>query len=170
MSGLVFGGVALLGLLFVARRAFWCRHAYAHGACGGHRYGAHGFGYRRGWRRGPRMGSDGFARAAGEVLKRRLGVDEEQEPIVDHALVDVRKALEELATELRDSRAALGDALRGETIDDAALSAVFARQDDALARARRQVVSAVKQVHAVLDADQRKAAADAVSKAVGCRL
>jgi Spy/CpxP family protein refolding chaperone len=94
-------------------------------------------------------------RAAGEVVKRRLRIDEEQEPIVDHALRDLRGAGKELVEELADTRASLADAFRGETVDDAALSATFSRHDDAVARVRREAVSALTQVHAVLAPEQR---------------
>lgn len=155
MFGFFFGTLCLMGLAGMARRAMWGRYAYAHGG------GCHG-GFRGGWhgRRGRPERREGFSRAAGEIFKRRLRIDDEQEGIVDHALADLRKAVEELGRELDDSRAALAEAFRGEQVDDAALSAVFARHDDAVARARREVVSTAKQVHAVLDKDQRKQAAD----------
>jgi uncharacterized membrane protein len=93
------------------------------------------------------------------VFKRRLDIDEEQEPIVDHAFVDLRKAGKELVDELKDTRKTLADAFAGEAVDEAALAAAFARHDDATARARRDIVSAFKQIHAVLDPEQRKRAA-----------
>ena len=96
-------------------------------------------------------------------LKRRLRVDEEQEPVIDHAMKDAHAALKELRSELDATRAPIAEALRGETVDDAALAAAFARHDDAVARARREVVSAIRQVHAVLDADQRGKVADFVA-------
>ena len=51
-------------------------------------------------------------------------------------------------------------AFRGESVDDAAVAATFPRHDDALAHARRDVISALKQVHAVLTPEQRAMAAD----------
>ncbi|MFZ5479663.1 MAG: periplasmic heavy metal sensor [Myxococcota bacterium] len=142
------GAFATLTFFGLCRLAFHRRRWHAHGRCGG--YGRHPRG----------MGRERFARAAGEVFKRRLDVDEEQEPIVDHALADARAALKELADELAATRGAVADALRGESVDDAALAAAFAKHDDAVARARRAVVSAVKQVHAVLEPEQRARAAD----------
>lgn len=151
MSGFIFGAACLsLLVLFGVRRAFHHRFHRHHGG-GCHRGGCHG---RRHGRRA------GVGRAMGEILKRRLDVDDEQEPIVDHALADLRKAVDELAAELRETRGPVADAFRGEAVDDAALAAAFARHDDALQRARRQVVSALKQVHAVLEPEQRAKAAD----------
>lgn len=172
MFGFLLGTVCLLGLVGgFAQRAMWRRH-HGYGGChagGSHGGGCHGGGHYGGGRWGGRFGGrrgrpdrmgEGFARAAGEVFKRRLHIDEEQEPIVDHALVDLRKTLKELGDELKESRAAISGAFAGEAVDDAALATAFARQDDAIARSRREVISAMKQVHAVLDADQRKHAAE----------
>jgi len=154
MLGFFIGTVCVLGMIGVVRRVAW-----------GHR--AHGGrGCRRTWRgrraTGP-FGNEGYARAAGEVFKRRLDIDEEQEGIVDHALHDLHGALKELAGEMKASRAPIAEAFRGESVDDAALAAAFARHDDALTRARREVVSALKQVHAVLTPEQRATAADWVA-------
>lgn len=181
MFGFFIGSLCLFGLFGMARAAMWRHHhAYAWGGgpgfgpgygpgCGGHGFRG---GWRGGWggrgRRGPAsMGGEGFARAAGEVFKRRLRIDEEQDDIVDHALIDLRKAVKELVDEVKDTRAGIADAFRGETVDEAALAAAFARHDDAVARARREVVSSLKQVHAVLDADQRKQAADLLASGEG---
>lgn len=170
MFGLLFGTVCLLGLVGMARAAMWRRMAFAgHGyhGCGHGPWGHHG-GFRGGpWSGGRRRrsegGEEGFVRAAAEVVKRRLRLDEEQEPVVDHAMKDAHAAIKELRSELEATRGSIADALRGDTVDDAALAAAFARHDDAVARARREVTSAVKQVHAVLDADQRAKVADFVS-------
>ena len=139
----------LLGLFRVGRRAR-CHH---HGHPGHHRR----------WRRGGRRHRN-LHRVAGEVLKRHLDIDEDQEGIVDHAVADLRESLEELSHTLRDSRPTLADAFRGEAVDDAALQATFARHDEELARTRRQVVSALKQIHAVLDDEQRARAAEWIAE------
>jgi uncharacterized membrane protein len=152
MFGFVIGTLSLVGLVGLIGSGHRHRRGWH-----GHRW--HGEeGYRA--RRGRRQWRDGVGRAAGEVLKRRLRIDDDQEGIVDLALADVRKALTELGTAIRDSRGELAGALRGEALDDAAIAATFAAQDEALSDARRQVVSAVKQIHAVLDPEQREAAAD----------
>jgi uncharacterized membrane protein len=95
-----------------------------------------------------------------EVLKRRLDVDEDQALVVDHAMRDVNVACKELAASMVEARSEAADALRGESVDDGALEALFARTDEELARTRRHLISAVKQVHAVLDDEQREALAD----------
>jgi Spy/CpxP family protein refolding chaperone len=120
--------------------------------------------HRRPWRRAGRTRA-AVGRAATEVVKRRLDVDEEQEDIIDQALGDLRQALERFELALHESRAELASAFRGEAVDEAALEAVWTRHDDALKRARREGASALKQVHAVLDPDQRAQAADWLANA-----
>ncbi len=168
MSSCLVVGLCLFGLVSMARAAFWRHRAFAQGGysgrCCGPRRGRRG-GWGKWGGRGAGLAGEQVARAAGEVLKRRLEVDEEQEPIVDHALDDLHASLKELKAELSATHAPLADALRGEKLDDGALAAIFARQDDALARTRREALSAVKQIHAVLDAEQRKKAADWLAKA-----
>ncbi len=154
MSLVLMGALGMMMVFAFGRLAFALGRRRRWRRCGG-RYGRHG---------GPGgpggLGEERFARAAGEVMKRRLRIDEEQEPVVDHALRDLRATMTELTRELGETRAAAAEAFRGEAVDDAALAATFARQDDAVARARRDVVSALKQVHAVLQPDQRAKAAD----------
>lgn len=153
MFGFAFGTLCMVGLIGLAKAGRHRHHGgHGRGRCGGPRGGM------RGRRRGQGMG-----RAFGEVLKRRLDVDDDQELVVDHALRDAREAMREWREGVRDDREAFADAFRDEDVDQAAIDAVFARQDEAMARARRQVLSAMKQVHAVLDAEQRQQAADDVA-------
>lgn len=176
MTGFLVAVICFFVFSAIARRIFWMRHAYAfaghgHRGCGAHR------GYGRGrWGRGPWGRPDaaqseqvkaGFARAAAEVVKRRLRVDKDQEPVIDHALTDLRAALDELSKEVKATREIAAKALEGETVDEGQLAVVFARHDDAMARARREVTSAVKQMHAVLTPDQRKQAAGWVASGEG---
>ncbi len=158
MFGFIFGTLCLFGLFGMMMGGHRRRRmAWASGGCGPEGY--HGHHGRRG-QRGRRMRAGGVSRAATEVLKRRLDVDDEQSPIVDHALTDVRKALEALKEEANASRETVADAFRGEEVDDAALTAAFTHLDDVIARERRAIISALSQVHAVLDDEQREAAAE----------
>jgi hypothetical protein len=52
----------------------------------------------------PWVGDERFSRAAGEILKRRLRVKEDQEVIIDHALTDLQASLKELRSSVKDSR------------------------------------------------------------------
>lgn len=126
-------------------------HHHRRRGCGRHH---EGHGHRHG-----RRGRRGFGRAAAEVFKRRLDVDEDQEDLFDHALRDLREAFGGLTRELKRERGDLADAFTGEQVDEAGLAALWAQQDEELQRFRREAVSALKQIHAVLDPDQRRVAA-----------
>lgn len=143
MFGFVVGTVCLIGLIGLAKGA---RHRH----------------HRHHWQRGrrPGRGRRGWARAAGEVLKRRLDIDQDQEDIVDLAVGDLQSAMSELGEAMKASRSDLSEAFRGAEVDQGALDALFAQQDEQIARTRREVVSALKQIHAVLDDEQRQRAAD----------
>jgi hypothetical protein len=173
MLGLLFGTLCLFGLAGAVRR----HHYYSYGGYGGSCGGGHR-GYRgrhSHWRgdydSGPTgdgrtswVGDERFSRAAGEVLKRRLRVKEDQEVIIDHALTDLHASLKELRSSVKDSREDLANAFRGEKVDDAQLAVLFDRWSDALGQAKQDVTSALKQIHAVLDPDQRNRAADWLGK------
>ena len=142
-------GLAAFCLLSFVRGAFWRRRACA-------RSGAFGLG----WGRRSRLGGAQVARAFAEMFKRRLCVRADQQALIDPAFIDMQATLQGLREAIAATKAPVADLLRAETVDETALAAIFAVHDEALARARRELVSAVKQVHAVLDGDQRKKAAD----------
>jgi uncharacterized membrane protein len=171
MFGLLFGTLCLFGLVGAVRRHHYYG-AYG-GSCGdgyrGHR-GRHSH-WRGDHDSGPTgdgrtswVGDERFSRAASEVLKRRLRVKEDQEAIIDHALADLQASLRELRGNVKDSREDLANAFRGEKVDDAQLAVLFDRWSDALKQARQDVTSALKQIHAVLDPEQRTRAADWLGK------
>lgn len=148
MFGFFVGTVCLIGLVGMVRGPR-CHRGFD---------GPHSHHRRHRRRRGGRRGS--FERAAGEMFKRKLDIDEDQEDIVDLAFADLKTTASELSAAMKESRGDLADAFRGGSVDEGALDAAFARQDEAISRARRQAVSALKQIHAVLDDDQRDTATD----------
>ncbi len=162
MFGFLVGTMSLVGLCGVM--AAGRRHAYAGGGCGGGRFGHHHRHARWADEGARERRRAGMSTALVEILKRRLGVDEEQEPLVDHAARDVRATWKTLHGELDAAKAELAAAFRGEAFDDAAVEATFSRVDAALKVARREVVSAARQVHAVLEPEQRARAADLLSR------
>jgi len=176
MSGLFVPGflvgllVLLLGALMVirAKRRFHYYYGGGHGCghgCGrgfGHRgFGGHGpgCGHRGGHPGGRTLDPEAVGKAAAEVFKRKVGVSPEQEDIVDHALADARAALKEAGKVMGTSRETWAEALKGEQIDEAALHANLDQQEEALRNLRRELLSAMKQIHAVLDPEQRARAA-----------
>lgn len=154
MFGFFFGTLCLLGLVAVTRGP---RH---HG-CGHHKDG------RRNHHRGRRRSGERFGRAASEVFKRKLGIDEDQEDLIDHALDDLHGSVRGLRTSMKASKSDFVAAFSGEEVDDAALAALFEAQDQDLKWFRREAVSALKQVHAVLDPEQRQQATSWLGRAGG---
>lgn len=164
--GFVFGTLCLVGLgmlLLGGRRRRWHRH-HGHpghggrGGCGHRRHRHHP--HRRTEDRDDATDerTDGRERSADDfvrVAKRGLNLREEQVGFVDAALEDARKAIDDFAADLRETRDDLASAVTGDIVDDARLAAVFESHDDAVRQVRRDVVEAVKKVHAALDPDQR---------------
>jgi hypothetical protein len=65
---------------------------------------------------------------------------------------------------IKDSRGDLAAAVRGPTLDDAALGAVLGRVDTATGEARNAVLEALRNIHGVLDDRQREQLADLLDK------
>jgi uncharacterized membrane protein len=65
---------------------------------------------------------------------------------------------------LKDSRADLAAAIRGPSLDDAALGSVLGRVDGATGEARTAFLEALRNVHAVLDDKQREALAELLDR------
>jgi Spy/CpxP family protein refolding chaperone len=103
------------------------------------------------------------------VFKRKLDIDEDQEDLVDLAMKDARGTAKDLGQALHATRDDLAEAFRSHTVDDAGIAAVFASHDEEIARARREMISALKQIHAVLDPEQRERAADLLARGNGPR-
>jgi hypothetical protein len=148
MFGFLVGTVCLVGLLGVVRA----------GRVRGRHRGSCGHGGHHGKHRTRSARRRGFSRAFAEIFKRRLDVDEEQEDIVDHAFKDLFSAAGALKEALANSREDIASAFAGDSVDDASLDVVFAHQDEEVKDGRRKVVSALKQIHAVLTPEQREEA------------
>ena len=160
MFGFFFGTLCLFGLVGVAcsgNRHVTAGYGRRYGRSCGQREGQEDGGRRR--RRG-RASKAHFARAAGEMFKRRLDIDEDQEDIVDHALKDLFGAVKELKTAVADTKSDIAEAFGHEEVDDARLAVAFETHDEELGKARRKVVSALKQIHALLTPEQREVAVE----------
>ncbi|MBX3251406.1 MAG: periplasmic heavy metal sensor [Myxococcales bacterium] len=150
MFGFVVGFACLIGFVTVLRRGRRARFSGPWGGChrarGHHHHHHHRGG--RGWRgRGPHAWLYG--------LFERLDTSPGQEKVIRHALDDVLNEAWGLRGDLR----ALGDAARSSvaapSFDESALDAVFAEQDEKLARLRVSAKDALRQIHEALDEEQR---------------
>ncbi len=139
-------GLGILGFAALKR----ARRCHYHGGCGSsgyHSWHAHhhgpwgGFGHRAPWV---------------HAVLRRLDATPAQERTIVNELDKLRERVHASKAGMRDGRADLAAALRGATLDDAALGAVLGRVDGATAEVRSAVLEALRNIHAVLDERQRE--------------
>ena len=134
-------GLGVLG--FVAmRRAHHCRH---HGGGGHGWHGYHGHGHGRG----------GPGRWMLYRVLQRIDASPAQERAIIGEVDKLRAKVRDTRHNLRDTRADLAAAMRGPTLDDAALGAVLGRVDGATGEVRVAMLDALRNIHAVLDERQR---------------
>lgn len=156
MFGFLVGGASLAGLVYTLRSRH-CSYGYGGYGCGrgygSHRWHGHHHGSARG---GSRARRRFFLRRMFEKLDTTPG----QEKAIGRAVDRVAEAGRDLRGELRESLAGLADALRGDELDEAALDALSADHDAALARFRATATDALKEVHEALDERQRAQVAD----------
>jgi Spy/CpxP family protein refolding chaperone len=182
MFGFVLGTVCLIGLVGMATRGGrgygggcgrggWGHHDGPRWRGGPGRWGHHGHHHHEHWRdgdddddeRGAWMGG-GFEAGARRDLRRKLNLREEQEDAVWSAVKEGRKAVDTFLADLRETRADLASAVRGETLDKDRLRAVFESHDGSLADARRDLVAALERAHASLDPEQRARIAELLER------
>ncbi|MFT3694771.1 MAG: periplasmic heavy metal sensor [Kofleriaceae bacterium] len=136
-------GLGILG--FVAVRRARCYHHHCHG----------GHGHRGGF--GPPWAHwSHHRRHAGLFwMFDRLDCSPAQERTIISEIEGLKNKLRDTRWNLRDARGDLAAAVRGTTLDDAALGAVLGRVDTATGAAREAVIQALRNIHAVLDDKQR---------------
>jgi Spy/CpxP family protein refolding chaperone len=98
------------------------------------------------------------------MLLSRIDASPAQERAIIGEVDRLKSRLRDLRGGVRDTRADLAAALRGPTLDDAALGAVLGRVDAATSEARSSILDALRNIHAVLDERQRETLADLVDR------
>lgn len=143
-------GLGILG--FAAMRR--ARHCYGHGGggCGGyhHSYGWHGHHHRRGFRRNWML----------HAALGRIDASPAQERAIIGEIERLQERVHGAKHGLADTRADLAAALRGSSLDDAALGAVLGKVDAATGEARSAMLDALRGIHGLLDDRQRAQVAD----------
>jgi Spy/CpxP family protein refolding chaperone len=142
MFGFFFGTACLAGLIFALRHSRWHHH---HGGRGG----------RWSWRGRMRW------------LFERLDTSPGQEKVFVKAADDLTEAFDKLRDELRNTRAAIAQALRGEQFDGGSLRELHEKHDALLAQLRETMRTAMAQVHESLDPRQRRELADLIEHGFG---
>jgi Spy/CpxP family protein refolding chaperone len=136
-------GLGILGFVAV-RRARGYHHCYSHGyGPPWHRWHHRGRGHRGLY-----------------MVFSRLDCSPAQERTIIAEVDQLKHKLRDTKWGMRDARGDLAAALRGPTLDDAALGAVLGRVDAATGSARAAILEAVRNIHAVLDDGQREKLAE----------
>lgn len=141
-------GLGVLGFAAM-RHARRCRY-YSHG------YDHHWHHWDRGY------GSPG--RRGLYMLFSRIDASPAQERAIISEVDRLKTRLRDIRGGVKDARGDLAAALRGPALDDAALGAVLGRVDAATSDARNAIVDALRNVHGLLDNNQRETLADLVDR------
>lgn len=144
-------GLGVLGFM-AARKARRCHRGY----CGA--YGSHGWHHHHhgGWY-GASWGRRGLY-----MMLSRLEASPAQERAIIGEVDKLHDRLHAAKSSVRDARPDLAAAIRGASLDDAALGAVLGRVDTATGEARAAVMDALRNIHGLLDARQREQVADLI--------
>jgi len=136
-------GLGVLGAI-AFRKARRCRG----GGCGHHYYGY-------GWHH-HHHGHGGFGRRGLYMALSHLDASPAQERAIISEVEKLKDRVRAARTGVKDARPDFAAAIRGPVLDDAALGAVLGRVDSATAEARTAVLDAVRNIHALLDDQQRE--------------
>jgi Spy/CpxP family protein refolding chaperone len=144
MFGFLIGAACLIGLVKVVRHG----RGWGSGGCGRHG-GPGGFVGGGRWGRGfrPRW----MFRRIFEQLETTPG----QEKVIFEAFDDVRETAAKFRDEVKQARADVASALRGENFDQAKVREAFTRHDTLIEELRKSVLAGLAKIHEALDERQR---------------
>jgi Spy/CpxP family protein refolding chaperone len=100
-------------------------------------------------------------------LFERLDTSPGQEKVFVKAADDLTEAFEKMRDELRNTRAAIAQSLRGEHFDAGSLRELHEKHDALIAQLRETLRGAMAQVHESLDPRQRRELADLIEHGWG---
>lgn len=153
-------GLGVLGF-WAMRRARHCHHG-DYGWYGPVAHHEHGCGGRH-----RRRGRFGRGRWMLHAALRRLDATPAQERAIVGELDRLHERVDAAKVGLADARGDLAAALRGPSLDDAALGAVLGRVDATTAEVRAAALDALRAVHGLLDDAQRGTLADMLDRGAG---
>jgi len=164
MLGFLFGTACLIGFIKIARGF---RYGYAGrdwGRCGGGYGGEDG---PRGWQGGGFRSRPVGPRLFLRAIFQRLDTTPGQEKVIIQAADELAAALRDAREKLRETRGDFARVLRGELVDEAALSDIFMKHDIVISETRRTAVEAVRKAHEALTEEQRSRVADFIERGHG---
>jgi Spy/CpxP family protein refolding chaperone len=139
-------GLGILGFA-AARKARRCHSGYG---CGGYSHW-HGWHHHH---------HGGWGRRGLFMMFSRIEASPAQERAIVGEIERLKDRLRAARTGIQEARPDLAAAIRGPSLDDAALGAVLGRVDATTTEARTAVVDALRNIHALLDDRQRQQVAD----------
>jgi hypothetical protein len=155
-------GLGVLGFM-AARKARRCGRGYG---CGGwqhhhhHGWGGHHGGYGYGgppWMRGRH-------RAGLHMALSHIDASPAQERAIIAEVDKLHERLHAAKATMKDSRGDLAAAIRGPSLDDAALGGMLGRVDGATAEVRSAFLDALRNIHGLLDDKQREQLSDLLDR------
>lgn len=147
-------GLGILGFVAIRRAHRRCHTSQGYGWYGP--WGPHGYGHRHGRRRW-------MLHAA----LARIDATPAQERVIVGEIDRLQERVQGAKGSLKDARGDLAAAIRGPSLDDAALGAVLGRADAATGEIRGAAIDALRGIHAVLDDKQRAQLADLIDRSGG---
>jgi len=150
MIGIAIGALCGLALFKTLR------HRHPHYSQG------HGCHHRR-WGPPWRPAEDSGRSSRGPMLARllrSLDVSDEQEAAISPHIKTFRKRMKTLGKERHLTRSDLGKAMASPDFDETIMGELFARHDEQLREARKDLVEVMAHVHAILDERQREKLAE----------
>lgn len=152
-------GLGVLGFV-AARKARRCGGGYGFGG-GWHQHRHHG------WHGHHGGGMWGHRRAALHMALAHIDATPAQERAIVAEMTKLHDRLHGARASLKESRSDLASAIRGPSLDDAALGGVLGRVDGATGEARTAFLDALRNIHALLDNKQREMLADLLERGGG---
>lgn len=143
-------GLGILGFVALRRAHRRCR-------------GFHGYGY------GPWAASPPYGRRPWIVhmALARIDATPAQERVIVGELDRLQERVHAATSKVKEARGDLGAAVRGSTIDDAALGLALGHVDAASADVREAAIETLRGIHAVLDDKQRAHLGDLLDRGGG---
>jgi uncharacterized membrane protein len=97
-------------------------------------------------------------------LFERLDTTPGQEKVIMKGLDSITDQMESGRRELRDVRRQVAQALGGDVLDEAVLSAALEKVDSLMAKTKLELTTALTEIHAALDGEQRRELAELIAE------
>jgi Spy/CpxP family protein refolding chaperone len=167
MFGFLIGSACVAGLAMMAARGrgYGChggfdRHGFDRHGFGRHGFGHHGFGHHGRGGFGPR--TMGFGRRMLYRILDGLDTSPGQDKVILGAVDDLREAARNARRDLPDVRGRIAEAMRAESFDEQAFTAIFDEPISRLNQLRDEATKTAGVIHEALTPKQRERLSDLI--------